>query len=68
MYVCVCNAIRESDVRHCAQQRGATTPDQVFRAMDAEPQCRRCVPEMQRIIEEALRETEAMAQAYAAAG
>jgi bacterioferritin-associated ferredoxin len=65
MYVCVCNAIRESDIRACVTDKGARTPGDIFRAMGAEPQCRQCVPDMRRIIAEALRETEALGQAFA---
>ena len=67
MYACVCNAIRERDVRACVTEKGARTPLDVFRAMGAEPRCCMCLPDIRRIVAEALRETEAIEQAFALA-
>jgi len=67
MYVCVCNAIRESDIRACVTDKGARTPMEVFRAMGASPQCRMCIPDIRRLVQDVLRETEALEQACALA-
>lgn len=49
MFVCVCSAIRESQVRQ-ARDAGAQSADEIFAALEAEPCCRRCVPDMDRIL------------------
>ncbi len=67
MYVCVCNAIRESDIRRCVTDKGARTPGEVFRAMGAEPQCRMCIPDIRRLVQDVLLETAAFERAIAAA-
>jgi bacterioferritin-associated ferredoxin len=66
MYVCVCNAIRESDIRRCVTDKGARTPMEVFRAMGASPQCRMCIPDIRQLVQDVLRETSALEQAIAA--
>jgi len=65
MYVCVCNAIRESDIRRCVTDQGARSPMDVFRAMGASPQCRMCIPDIRRLVVEVLQETQAMGQVCA---
>jgi bacterioferritin-associated ferredoxin len=42
MYVCICNAITDADVR-TAEEQGAVTETQVFAYYGAEPQCGSCV-------------------------
>ena len=41
MYVCICNAVRESEVRKVISE-GAREVDEVYRALDIEPQCGTC--------------------------
>ena len=41
MIVCVCNAIRESDVRQAARA-GASCPTTAYRARGAKPRCGQC--------------------------
>lgn len=53
MYVCVCHALRERDVRRIIQEEGACTPADIFRAAEAEPCCGRCVPDMKVLLDEA---------------
>ena len=67
MYVCSCNAIREYEVTRCVQQDGASTVAQVFCEMGAELCCKRCVPDMRKLIREAIRETEVLESACAMA-
>jgi bacterioferritin-associated ferredoxin len=52
VYVCVCNAIRERDVRRAIEE-GACTPQEIFKAHDAEPCCGRCIPDLERMLKEA---------------
>ncbi|TXC70797.1 (2Fe-2S)-binding protein [Sphingomonas ginsenosidivorax] len=49
MVVCVCNAIRESDVRQCARG-GCTTPCQAFRSLGCQPKCGQCASYTRAII------------------
>jgi bacterioferritin-associated ferredoxin len=67
MYVCVCNAIREKDIRRAVLEEGARTPLDVFRACGAQPQCRMCVPDIRRLVEDVLAETVALGQVCALA-
>jgi bacterioferritin-associated ferredoxin len=41
MIVCVCNAIRESDVR-AAARNGASCPTTAYRARGCKPRCGQC--------------------------
>ncbi|UZK66139.1 (2Fe-2S)-binding protein [Sphingomonas sp. M1-B02] len=49
MVVCVCNAIRERDVRDAARS-GATSACQAYRAMGLQPKCGQCVSFAREII------------------
>lgn len=51
MVVCVCNAIRENDVRAAARE-GATSACQAYRALGRSPKCGQCVPFAREIINE----------------
>lgn len=51
MVVCVCNAIRESDVREAARE-GAISACQAYRALGRQPKCGQCVPYARAIIAE----------------
>jgi bacterioferritin-associated ferredoxin len=42
MYVCLCNGIRESDVK-AAIRGGATKPEDVYHRLGCEPACFTCV-------------------------
>jgi len=41
MIVCVCNAIRETDVREAAR-RGATCPKSAYQSLGRRPNCGQC--------------------------
>jgi bacterioferritin-associated ferredoxin len=43
MYVCVCNAITDRDVRSQAQ-RDANTVAAMYRSLGKKPKCGKCVP------------------------
>ena len=49
MIVCVCNAIRERDVRDAAQA-GAMSACQAYRALGHQAKCGQCVPYAREII------------------
>lgn len=50
MYACVCNAIRESQITRVIREEGACTTADIFRALDAEPCCNRCAPDLERLL------------------
>ncbi len=50
MMVCVCNAIREREVREAARM-GAITACQAYRALGRQPKCGQCVPFARTIID-----------------
>lgn len=49
MYLCICNALRESDV-HAAAEAGIVSAAEYFRARGVEPQCGCCVDEVQSVL------------------
>lgn len=51
MYVCICNAIREKDLR-CAARRMNGDAEAVYAAMGRKPQCGQCLDEAEEIIAE----------------
>ena len=51
MVVCVCNAIREQDVRTAARE-GAMSACQAYRALGRQLKCGQCVPFARAIINE----------------
>ena len=51
MIVCVCNAIREDELRAVARD-GAATPRAAYRALGCEPQCGCCLGCAQEVIDE----------------
>lgn len=52
MYVCVCNALTDRQVRE-ARNRGATNVATVFRATGSKPECGKCVHCVRDILREA---------------
>jgi bacterioferritin-associated ferredoxin len=51
MYVCVCNAIRESELRYAAR-RGDGDAEQLYAAMGKAPQCGTCLEEADELVAE----------------
>ena len=51
MVVCVCNAIREGEVR-AAARGGAMSACQAYRSLGRSPKCGQCVPFARAIIDE----------------
>ncbi len=55
MYICVCNAIRETDLR-AAARRCSGDADAVYACLGKQPQCGQCLDEAaELLIEERLR-------------
>ena len=50
MVVCVCNAIRERDVRGAVRD-GARTPGHAYRSLGCKLQCGQCIPAARAIIQ-----------------
>lgn len=46
MFLCVCNAITEDQVVWAVRERGAATVEAVFEALEAKPDCGRCLGAM----------------------
>ncbi|MCK8783264.1 (2Fe-2S)-binding protein [Roseomonas sp. NAR14] len=46
MYVCLCNAITDRDVRRVASENGVSRPAEVYEACGCRAQCGRCVKMM----------------------
>lgn len=51
MYVCICNAIRDVELRTAARQRCGDA-EAIYHALGRPPQCRQCIEEAAEIIEE----------------
>ena len=52
MIVCVCNAIREDELREVAR-KGATCPLEAYAALGHEPRCGCCLDCAQEVLDEA---------------
>ena len=52
MYVCICNAIRESDLRAAARQCCSLGSEALYARLGFQPQCRQCLDEAEEIITE----------------
>jgi bacterioferritin-associated ferredoxin len=62
MYICLCNALTDRDVR--AQAEDGRSVAMVYRACGCQPQCGKCVP----LVREMLRESGELAAAAVAEG
>jgi bacterioferritin-associated ferredoxin len=49
MYVCICNGIRESELR-CAARRCPGDADAVYAALGKQPQCAQCLDDAAEIL------------------
>lgn len=49
MYICVCNAIRETDFRQAARCNGGDA-ERIYADMGKPPQCRQCLPDAAQIL------------------
>ena len=51
MIVCVCNAIREDELR-AAARKGASNPLEAYKSLDCEPACGCCLDYAQEVIDD----------------
>ena len=54
MVVCICNVIREQDIREAAR-KGISDVETVYAALGCEPNCCQCLPFAEEIIQEECR-------------
>jgi bacterioferritin-associated ferredoxin len=54
VYVCICNCIRETELREAARTRPLSCPKQLYASLGKEPQCCQCLDEASEIIAEAV--------------
>lgn len=53
MYVCICNALKESQVRAAAKEAGDRIPSsELFRRLGARPKCGKCVAHATNVMRE----------------
>lgn len=52
MYICICNAVREADFRHCARRMRGDA-ETVLQAMGKQPQCRQCLCDAEELLMDA---------------
>lgn len=50
MYICICNAIKESEVLDAARSGTASTASQYLRQRGIAPKCGKCVAEVHRAL------------------
>lgn len=50
MYVCICNAIKDSEVRDLIR-RGVRSADHVYEALGCEPHCATCTETLQAMLD-----------------
>ncbi|MEO6091673.1 MAG: (2Fe-2S)-binding protein [Novosphingobium sp.] len=51
MYVCICNAIRQSELRTAARNTDHDV-ESIYRSLGRPPQCRQCIEDAQVVIED----------------
>ena len=52
MYICLCNALTDRDVRAKSTQAGCSVAA-LYRSLGCEPQCGKCVPFVRQMLREA---------------
>mgnify|MGYP002777080890 FL=1 len=53
MYVCVCNALRERDVKAAARAAGKACPRAAYAHLGAKVKCGQCLPFAREVVSEA---------------
>jgi bacterioferritin-associated ferredoxin len=51
VYVCICNAIRETDLRRAARAQPGCA-ETLYASLGRTPKCRQCLPDAARIIQD----------------
>lgn len=49
MYVCICNAIRENDLRSAARRQNGDA-EKLYQSLGHQPRCRQCLINAQQIV------------------
>lgn len=57
MYVCVCNALKERDIRKAARESGSARPTVAYAAIGCRPQCGLCKDHARAVLREELENT-----------
>lgn len=52
MYICICNAIRENELRRVARSQPGDA-EELYRALGKTPCCRQCLDEADELVEDA---------------
>ena len=53
MYVCVCNALREDDIRQAAAELPRATAEEIYASLGAQPDCGTCLVFARHVMEQA---------------
>jgi len=53
VFVCVCNALKERDVREAARVAGKSCPKAAFAQLGCKPKCGQCLPFAREVVENA---------------
>src|SRR5690606_28449471 len=51
MYVCICNALRESQIRELAIERPSATAEEIYATLGVDPDCGTCLYYAQDVID-----------------
>ena len=51
MYVCICNALRENQIRELAVERPTATAEEIYVALGVDPDCGTCLYYAQDVID-----------------
>ena len=51
MYVCICNALRETQIRELAVERPTATAEDIYAALGVDPDCGTCLYYAQDVID-----------------
>lgn len=54
MYICLCNAITDAEIREAVQEEGITTFNELKQCLGVSMGCGKCAPYAQDILEETL--------------
>ncbi|MGH8616465.1 MAG: (2Fe-2S)-binding protein [Burkholderiales bacterium] len=67
MYICICNAVSDRDIRRCVAQDGARSVRDLKRELGVATQCCQCAKAARGVLKEALAGDEANGCTFAAA-
>jgi bacterioferritin-associated ferredoxin len=67
MYICICNAVSDRDIRRCVEQRGARSVRDLKRELGVATQCCQCAKAARGVLKEALAGDDAPGCTFASA-